>query len=635
MQTDTDVRQRVMPPNYYDIKGPRIQFNEKIAAYLIHRMHVNPIASLRYIYEIKKSMPNRLFPEKKLNFFVAIAFVLVLILPSCTTEQYPDTILYNAKIYTVDENSPWIEAVAIKDGRITMTGSEDQISALAGPDTELLDMKGNFVMPGFIEGHGHFSGLGGSLQNLNFLKSRSWQEIVDAVEEKVKESEPGEWIIGRGWHQEKWQDTVMENVFGYPYHDALSAISPDNPVMLRHASGHGLFANEAAMDIAGVSTETIDPTGGRIVRDHNGQAIGVFEERAMGVINDAYREYTSTLSEDDLVRLWYEGIELAEKECLENGVTSFQDAGSSLLEMSRFKELAEQGDLDIRLWAMIRHEHEYLHDKLQGYPIIDAGDGFFTGRGIKLSIDGALGSYGAWLLESYDDNADFFGQNTSSLEELQLLADLCLENEMQFCVHAIGDRANREVLDVFEASYAKSSGDQGLRWRIEHSQHLHPDDIPRFGELGVIAAMQGIHCTSDAPFVEKRLGYQRAKEGAYVWKSLLRSGAVVTNGTDAPVEDISAIESFYATVTRKRADTGFEFFPEEALSREEAVYSYTMANAYAAFEESDKGSIAVGKYADIVVLSEDLINCSDDEILDTEILMTIVDGKVKYRNSEF
>ena len=236
---------------------------------------------------------------------------------------------------------------------------------------------------------------------------------------------------------------------------------------------------------------------------------------------------------------------------------------------------------------MIRHEYEFLYDKLDGYPVIDAGDGFFTCRAVKLSIDGALGSYGAWLLEPYSDNPGFYGQNTKSIEELNALAGLCLENDMQFCVHAIGDRANREVLDAYELQFNETdkTGSE-LRWRIEHSQHLHPDDIPRFGELGVIAAMQGIHCTSDAPFVEKRLGTQRAKDGAYVWQSLLKTGAVVTNGTDAPVEDVDPMESFYATVTRKRADTGFEFYTDQAMSREEAIYSYTMANAYAAFEES-------------------------------------------------
>lgn len=561
----------------------------------------------------------------------SLAFTIAIMTIACSSDPVADSIIYNANVYTVDDKNPRCEAIAISDGRIMATGTSDEIKALQGDDTEMIDAEGKFVMPGFIEGHGHFPGLGNSLQNLNFLKSRSWQEIVDAVKAKVDESEPGEWIIGRGWHQEKWQDTLMENVLGYPYHDALSAISPENPVMLTHASGHALFANKAAMAKAGMTNETQNPSGGNIVRGPSGEAIGVFEENAMGIIRDAYREYTATLTEDEMVQLWYDGIQLAEDECLRKGVTSFQDAGSSLFEMDRLAKLADDGELDIRVWAMIRHVHSYLNDKLGKYPIIDKGDGFFTCRAIKLSIDGALGSYGAWLLEPYSDNPGFYGQNTSSIEELNLLAELSLEHDMQLCVHAIGDRANREVLDAYGAALEKSGkSPETFRWRVEHSQHLHPDDIPRFAEYGVIASMQGIHCTSDAPFVEKRLGEQRAREGAYVWKSLLESGAVVTNGTDAPVEDVDPIESFYATVTRKRIDTGFEFYPEQALTREEAVYSYTMANAYAAFEENDKGSISPGKYADLIILSNDLITCDESQIMDTQVLMTMVDGKVKY-----
>ncbi|RLD21589.1 MAG: amidohydrolase [Bacteroidetes bacterium] len=564
----------------------------------------------------------------------------VLLLSICVSATYAqitpaDVVIQNGLIYTVNSDVPWVQALAIKDGRIQSIGTNEDIQELIGQQTRVIDAKNNFVMPGFIEGHGHFGGLGSSLQNLNFLKSKSWQEIVDAVEEKVKDSEPGEWIIGGGWHQEKWADTLMRNVLGYPYHEALSAISPDNPVMLRHASGHGLMANSLAMQKAGITGETPNPSGGNIVRDMQGEAIGVFEENAMGAVTDAYREYTTTLSKEEMLAKWYEGVALAEAECLSNGVTSFQDAGSSLTELARYKQLAEDGELDVRLWAMIRHTYAYLNDKLEGYPIIDAGDGYFTSRAIKLSIDGALGSYGAWLLEPYDDKPGAFGQNTSSIKELYKLAGLCTKHKLQLCVHAIGDRANREVLDAYEVSFREiSAHPENFRWRIEHAQHLHPDDIPRFAEFGIIAAMQGIHCTSDAPFVEKRLGAQRAKDGAYVWQSLLKSGAVVTNGTDVPVEDISTIESFYASVTRKRADSGMEFYPAQAMSREEAIYSYTMANAYAAFEEEHKGSIKPGKYADIVILSEDLIRCDEQDILSTKVLMTLVGGSIKYSSGK-
>jgi predicted amidohydrolase YtcJ len=381
--------------------------------------------------------------------------------------------------------------------------------------------------------------------------------------------------------------------------------------------------------------ETADPTGGHIVRGDGNEAVGVFEENAQDIIEEVYRQYLTSLSEEELKKQWYEGIRLAQDECLMKGITSFQDAGSSLEEIERLAGMAEDGKLDIRLWMMLRHTANFLEDKLEDFPKIGLGDHFLTCRAVKIAIDGALGSYGAWLLEPYADKPDFIGQNTSSLKELAALADLCAEHGMQLCTHAIGDRANREVLNAYEAKFSQHRLSHDIRWRIEHAQHLHPEDIPRFGKLGVIAAMQGIHCTSDAPFVVKRLGEDRARYGAYAWRSLLDHGAVVTNGTDAPVEDVDPIASFYATVTRKRIDNGMEFFPEQKLTREEAIYSYTMANAYAAFEEQLKGSLEPGKVADIVILNKDLITCTENEIPETRVLMTIVNGEIKYRDRLF
>ncbi len=543
-----------------------------------------------------------------------------------------DVIFVNGNIYTVNGNQPRAEAIAVKEGRILAVGSNADVEQFKDGNTEVIDLQGNFAMPGFIEGHGHFSGLGQSLMNLNFLKSKSWDEIVAMVEEKAKTAKPGEWIVGRGWHQEKWEESPEKQVLGYPYHDELSHVSPNNPVLLRHASGHGLFANKKAMELAGITAETPNPSGGEIVRDSRGEAIGVFEERAMGLIVAAYQAYRDSLSQEALREEWLKGIELAQQECLSKGITSFQDAGSSQEEIQWYKELAEQGKFDLRLWAMIRHRWPEVKDKLAGLPIIDAGNGFFTCRAIKTEVDGALGAFGAWLLASYEDKRDFLGQNTTPVSDVENIAKLCMDNGLQLCVHAIGDRANREVLNIMEKEFQTNPDKKDLRWRIEHSQHLDPADIPRFAQLGVIASMQGIHCTSDAPFVVKRLGEKRAREGAYPWRSLLDAGAVVTNGTDAPVEDVSALESFYATVTRKRfAPPIIEFFPEQKMTREEAIKSYTLSCAYSAFEEKDKGSLEPGKYADIVVLSKDLLNCTDDEILQTEVLMTIVGGKVKYK----
>jgi len=561
---------------------------------------------------------------------ILFSMIVLVILSSCQPSEKADLIITNAKVYTVTNGFSEGDAILIKDGKIMDLTDSASSEKFKGSETEVVDAEGNFVMPGFIEGHGHFSGLGYSLIYLNFLDSKSWDEILAMVEEKVKTAEPGEWILGRGWHQEKWETTPLKNVHGYPFHDELSKISPDNPVMLRHASGHGLFANAKAMEVAGITKETPDPSGGEIVRGANGEAIGMFEERAMGPIMAAYREYQKGLSEEEITALWYTAIEKAEEECIKKGVTSFQDAGSSFTELERYQGLAEEGELDLRLWAMARHGSETLKGKVGNYRMVGVGNDFFTCRAIKSEVDGALGAFGAWLLEPYNDKPGFVGQNTTDIYEVKKIADIALENDMQLCVHAIGDRANKVVVDLFEERINSKPEGTDLRWRMEHAQHLDTADIPRFAELNIIASMQGIHCTSDAPFVEKRLGYERSKYGAYPWRSLLDAGVVIANGTDAPVEDVDPIESYYASVTRKRIDNGFEFFPEQSMTREEAVYSYTLGNAFAAFEEDIKGSIEKGKYADLIILSQDLINCTDDEILETKILGTIINGEVKH-----
>lgn len=555
---------------------------------------------------------------------------LLLVLGGCSTNQSPDTIIINSNTWTVDKEKPTAEAFAIKDGKIIAIGSSDEIEKLKSESTSVIDAKGAFVMPGWIEGHGHFSGLGKSLQNLNFLKSKNWDDVIAQVKAKAETLEPGEWIEGRGWHQEKWDTTPENDVHGYPVHDRLSEVSPDNPVILYHASGHSLFANAKAMEAAGLSRETGNPMGGEIVKDGNGDAIGVFEERAMSLIYDSFREYESGLSEKELTDKWYEAIALAEEESIKKGITSFQDAGSKFFEVDRYKELAEKGELDLRLWAMLRHPVEEMKGKVASAKVYRAGNDFFTCNAIKSEVDGALGSFGAWLLKPYTDKPGFIGQNTTEITDVKTIAEMALANDMQLCVHAIGDRANRVVVDIYEGMLSPLEKGNEKRWRIEHAQHLDPNDIPRFEKNGIIASMQGIHCTSDAPFVEKRLGTERAKLGAYAWRSLLDANVIVANGTDAPVEDVDPIPSFYASVTRKRIDNGMEFFTEQSMTREEAIYSYTLGNAYAAFEDDIKGSIEVGKVADITVMSKDLINCTDEEILESEVLYTIIDGVVKY-----
>ena len=549
----------------------------------------------------------------------------------CQSDEMADLVIYNANIYAVDTTYQEATSIAIKDGLILKIGSESDIEKLSDENTERINADGKFVMPGFIEGHGHYSGLGYSLINLNFLQSKSWEDIVDAVAKRATEVKPGQWIIGRGWHQEKWDSIPNQNMYNYPFHYTLSDVSPDNPVLLYHASGHSVYANKKAMDLAGITKETSNPVGGEIVRNSDGDAIGVFEERAMGVFKNKYQEYLASLDKGQLDSIWYSAIQLAEKECISKGITSFQDAGSSFEELDKYEKLALDGNMKVRLWAMARHPANELEGKVGKYKKINVGNRFYTCNAIKSEVDGALGAFGAWLLEPYSDKPGFKGQNTTDIYDVKKIADMAIANDMQFCIHAIGDRANRVVLDIYEGVIGQHPDKKDIRWRIEHAQHLSPDDIPRFAKNKIIASMQGIHCTSDAPFVVKRLGTDRSRLGAYAWRSLLDNGVTVANGTDAPVEDVDPLKSFYASVTRRREDSGLVFFSEQKMTREEAIYSYTLGNAFAAFEDGYKGSLRAGKVADLVILSNDLVKCTDDEILKTKVLYTITDGKVRFK----
>ncbi len=563
---------------------------------------------------------------------ILLIFCIACQAPSDTEKnnQTPDLIIHNASIYTATGDTT-STAIAIKGDKILQLGSSE-ILGTKTTTTQLIDAKGQYLMPGFIEGHGHFSGLGETLQNLNFLTDTTWAQALEKVKAKVATAQPGEWIYGRGWHQEKWTESPQNSVGGYPTHETLSELSPDNPVMLVHASGHSLYANEQAMRVAGITKESPDPKGGKIIRDGNKRAIGVFEERAMTPIKTAFNDYKKNLDVEEQKKLWYKAIDLAQQECLENGITSFQDAGAKFWELDRYKQMAEDGAFDIRLWSMVRHSYDEMKDnKLTDYRQIGIGNNHFTCRAIKTEVDGALGAHGAWLLEPYADKPDFYGQNTTDVEEVARIASLADKHNMQLCVHAIGDRANKEVLDIIE-KYNTNNQDQ--RWRIEHAQHLNPTDIQRFKSTGAIASMQAVHCTSDAPFVVKRLGQLRAKIGAYAWKALLNTGVTIVNGTDVPVEDIDPIKNFYATVTRTRTDNGMRFFVENKMSREQALRSYTIDAAYGAFEEDIKGSLEVGKLADLVLLSENLMTCGDLDILGTKVLMTIVGGEVKYKSGD-
>jgi predicted amidohydrolase YtcJ len=554
----------------------------------------------------------------------ALPAILLIFNLSCATRAQPaDTVLRSGKIVTMDRNKPSAEALAIRGDSILAVGSNQEVQGHIGKSTQVIDLAGKLAIPGFIEGHGHLTGLGSARMSLNLMTVKNWDQVVSMVAESVTRTQPGEWILGRGWHQEKWDKKPAPNVEGFPTHESVSKVSPDNPVLLTHASGHAAFANARALALAGIDKITLNPPGGEILRDRQGNPTGVLRETAAGLVSKALAQARSRRSPEQIQAQARKEIELAIQECLAKGITSFQDAGSSFATIDLLKQLAEEDRLGVRLWVMVRENNATLAQNLSKYRWINSAGKRLTVRAIKKSIDGALGPRGAWLLEPYSDLPSSTGLNTTPVGDLAETARLAVENGFQLCVHAIGDRANRETLDVFERTFKAHPEKKDLRWRVEHAQHLAAADIPRFGQLKVIASMQGIHCTSDAPYVLARLGENRAKEGAYVWQKLMKSGAVVVNGTDAPVEDVSPIASFYASVSRK-LNNGSVFFPDQRMSREEALQSYTLDAAHAAFEENIKGSLSPGKLADITVLSRDIMSVAEDEIPATEVLYTLV-----------
>lgn len=557
----------------------------------------------------------------------------ILLFCSCQEKETATLLIHGGTIYTVDSTQTTVEAVATKDNKILFAGSLIEAEAFKAEQTKVIDLKGKTMTPGLIEGHGHFMGLGYNELNLDLLNTTSYQEIIDAVEEAVKKAKPGEWIIGRGWHQSKWNQMPEETVNGFQTHDLLSAVSPDNPVYLKHASGHAGFANAKAMELAGITilpTEGIDKfkiEGGEVMTDPLGNPTGIFNERAMSIITKHIPEITPERNQ--------KAFELAVAACHRNGIVGFHDAGIGKETIALYNNMKSQGKMNIRMYAMLTGwDKELLKEWYEKGPMVDP-DNLVTIRSVKLNCDGALGSRGAWLLDEYTDRPGHFGHETLPMEFVKETALNGLQHGFQVCAHAIGDRANKEILDRYEAAFTELPNlTNDNRYRIEHAQHLHPDDIPRFAQLGVIPAIQAVHMSSDRPWAIDRLGEKRIKEGAYMWQALLQSGIPIVNGTDVPVEPLNPIASFYASVSRKTLkgmpEGGYE--PEQKMTREQALRSYTLDAAYGAFEENIKGSITQGKLADFTIYEQDLMTVPEDKILDTKIAMTIFNGEVVYEN---
>lgn len=567
-----------------------------------------------------------------------IWMLLVVILCSCNTNtnspKVASLIIKNGHIYTANDAQPTAKIIAVKDDIIIYVG-DDESQIPKDDNTQVIDLNGKTLTPGFIEGHGHILGIGYNEMNIDLLTAKNYDELLERVKEAVVNSQPGQWIIGNGWHQSKWipQPEVLVN--GFQTHEKLSEISPDNPILLYHASRHASFANAKAMEIAGIEASTVtalsetltEGVGGEIIVDDNSNPTGIFVERATGLISKFIPENDRNLDK--------KALKMAQDACLRLGITGFQDAGQKGEIIELLQELKNENELPVRMYVMLTgFDENLLNEWYEKGPMIDSAKHTLDVRSIKLNCDGALGSRGAWLLEPYTDRPDHYGHETLPMSFVESTSKKALQSGFQVCAHAIGDRANREILDRYEIAfntYPEKANDH--RFRIEHAQHLNPDDIGRFAELNVIPAMQTIHMASDRPWAIDRLGEQRIVEGAYVWQKLLQSGVKIVNGTDAPVEPLNPLPSFYAAVSRKTLagtpDGGYE--PDQKMTRDQALKSYTIWPAYGAFMENEKGTIEVGKLADFTVFDKDIMTIPEDDILKTKVKMTIIGGEVKYQ----
>lgn len=555
--------------------------------------------------------------------FIASILVAVLpgLAPAYAQRDTADIVFKNGNVYTANDRQPRAEAIAVKGSKIIFVGSNKDVQAYQGKRTRVIDLGGGTVVPGLTDSHYHLSGVGAREMNLNLEGTTSLEDFLGKVKARVDRARAGQWVTGRGWIETFWSPPA------FPTRWDLDRIAPNNPVYLTRADGHGAVANSAALKIAGVDKSTVNPFGGEIMKDKkSGEPNGMLLDKAQALVTAHIPAPTESDNE--------QAILLGAKRSVELGWTQIQNAGSSYQEIARFKKLYDAGQIKLRVYNAVYGPTANSKQLIESGPLLGLYDNRFTVRSIKVVMDGALGSKGAALLEPYSDH-DTSGFLTSKEEDVFPMLVAALRNGIQVESHAIGDRANRIILDLYERAFKEvPAGERKVReprWRVEHAQILHPDDIARFAKLGVIASMQPSHAIGDLHFAPSRVGIKRL-EGAYAWQSLLKSGAIIAGGSDAPVERGEPMIEFYAAVSRKdqKGFTGEGWHPEQAVTREQALKMFTIWAAYAAFEENLRGSIEAGKLADLTVLSADIMKIPQAEILKTRAVMTVINGEVAF-----
>ncbi|MEY2575065.1 MAG: hypothetical protein QOF80_552 [Verrucomicrobiota bacterium] len=554
--------------------------------------------------------------------------VAVVVLASCTAlpgvaqPETAQTVFVNGNIYTMNERQPRAEAIAVKGDRIVFVGSNADAKKYQTAETKMVDLGGKTAVPGLTDSHCHIFGIGERELNLNLEGANTLEDFLARVKEGVAKTERGKWITGRGWIETFWKPPQ------FPTRADLDKIAPNNPVFLTRADGHAAIANSAALRIAKIEKETPNPFGGEILRDkQTGEATGMLLDHAQGLVDKNIPAPTEAERREAFV--------VGVKREVSLGWCEIQNAGSNLDDLPPMRQALEAGQCKIRVYNAVYSPGPAGAALLHDGPVLNQFDHHFTQRTIKVVFDGALGSRGAALLEPYSDAPETSGYLTQKEAELQPIFEEALRKGVQIETHAIGDRANRVILDLYEKAMKAVPPEQRKirepRWRVEHAQILSAADLPRFAKLGVIASMQPSHAISDLFFAPSRLGKERLA-GAYAWQSLLKSGAVVTGGSDAPVERGEPMIEFYAAVARKsiKGESADGWHPEQAVSRDQALKMFTMYPAYAAFEEQDKGSIEPGKLADLTILTKDIMKIPAPEILTTTCTMTVIGGEIVY-----